>query len=101
MASDNNIIRLADFPRSKDSAVAALERMRSADTDSQYESARAAFVAAKPCTLAGIRAKHEALGVMLENVREGEELSPAGWEELFAIFGAVSAALTTMTARVA
>lgn len=56
---------------------------------------------AGPNTLAGIQAKHDALRVMLESLREGDDLTAADWDELFALVGAVPDSLRVMTAQVA
>ena len=100
MAKKDNIIRLVDFPRGKDSAVAAKRRAAEAGADdSAFDGAIVDLEMLPATTLHGVLAKFELLRARIECLQDGDEMSAEGWAATNVLCDGIGHALQRFTAR--
>ncbi len=90
----NNIVSFAARTKRPDPCAEAAARLANADNDVLYDNAAVGVARLPATTLAGIRAKWDALCLFLDHVEAGGELLPDGIDELRALRETLGAALS-------
>ena len=90
MANPKHTVSRTTAPHGVDLVVIASRQMAAATNDADYECARNVFMRLEPTTPAGAQAKLEAALVLFESMREGDELTEAGWAELYQLLNSAA-----------
>lgn len=102
MATGNDIVRFADFPRARDRAADAHDRMIAAGIDDGTCDREVTNVELAPATsLRGVRAKVGRLQTLLSGLADGDTLTDDGVATVLSLCAGIDQALARFTARAA